>query len=213
MSAHAATADGHHAGGASVSAYHESLLRSPVFLGMVMFLGSEIMLFGSFFTIFFYIRFTHTAWPPPGIDLPVEATGINTAILISSSFTMHWALVSIKRDQRFGLIVGLFLTLAMGLTFLSLQMHEYLNLGFTPSNNAFASGFFSLTGLHGMHVVRGSDASHHRLHPRLPGPLLRRRAHRPRGDGPLLALRRRRVDPALHRRLPPLVTGEPRVPP
>ncbi len=43
-----------------VSAYHDSLLRSPVFLGMVMFLGSEIMLFGSFFTIFFYLRFTHT---------------------------------------------------------------------------------------------------------------------------------------------------------
>ena len=60
MSAHVATADGHHAGGGQVSAYHESLLRSPVFLGMVMFLGSEIMLFGSFFTIFFYIRFTHT---------------------------------------------------------------------------------------------------------------------------------------------------------
>jgi len=156
MSAHAATADGHHAGGASASAYHESLLRSPVFLGMVMFLGSEIMLFGSFFTIFFYIRFTHTAWPPPGIDLPVEATGINTAILISSSFTMHWALVSIKRDQRFGLIVGLFLTLAMGLTFLTLQVHEYLSLNFTPSNNAFASGFYSLTGLHGMHVFVGA---------------------------------------------------------
>ena len=47
---------------------------------------------------------------------------------------MHWALVSIKRDHRFGLIVGLFLTLAIGLTFLSLQIHEYLNLGFTPSN-------------------------------------------------------------------------------
>jgi len=156
MSAHAATADGHHAGGGQVSAYHESLLRSPVFLGMVMFLGSEIMLFGSFFTIFFYIRFTHTAWPPPGIDLPVEATGINTAILISSSFTMHWALVSIKRDQRFGLIVGLFLTLAMGLTFLTLQVHEYLSLNFTPSNNAFASGFYSLTGLHGMHVFVGA---------------------------------------------------------
>jgi cytochrome c oxidase subunit 3 len=156
MSAHAATADGHHHADGTVSAYHESLLRSPVFLGMVMFLGSEIMLFGSFFTIFFYIRFTHTAWPPEGIELPVEATGINTAILISSSFTMHWALVSIKRDQRFGLIVGLFLTLAMGLTFLSLQVHEYLNLGFTPSNNAFASGFFSLTGLHGMHVAVGA---------------------------------------------------------
>ena len=60
MSAHVATADGHHAAGGQVSAYHESLLQSPVFLGMIMFLGSEIMLFGSFFTIYFYVRFTHT---------------------------------------------------------------------------------------------------------------------------------------------------------
>ena len=157
MSAHAATAGGHHgASDAPVSAYHDSLLRSPVFLGMIMFLGSEIMLFGSFFTIFFYLRFTHSPWPPTGVEVPKGPTGVNTAILISSSFTMHWALVSIKRDRRFGLIAGLFLTLAMGLTFLSLQIHEYLNLGFTPSNNAFASGFFSLTGLHGMHVFVGA---------------------------------------------------------
>src|SRR6185437_10909134 len=77
------------------------------FLGMIMFLGSEIMLFGSFFTVFFYLRFTHSPWPPAGIEVPKAPTGINTAILISSSFTMHWALVSIKRNRRFGLICGL----------------------------------------------------------------------------------------------------------
>jgi cytochrome c oxidase subunit 3 len=127
-----------------------------VFLGMVMFLGSEIMLFGSFFTSFSYIRFTHHPWPPPGLDIPKKPTGINTAILISSSFTMHWALVSIKRNNRFGLIVGLFLTLAMGLTFLALQIHEYLSLNFAPHTNAFSSGFFALTGLHGAHVFVGA---------------------------------------------------------
>ena len=104
MSATAATIDGQGGSDAApVSAYHESLLRSPLFLGMIMFLGSEIMLFGSFFTIFFYLRFTHHPWPPTGIDVPKKPTGINTAILISSSFTMHWALVSIKRNSRFGL--------------------------------------------------------------------------------------------------------------
>ncbi len=158
MSAHAATIDGPGggAGGEQVSIYHDSLLRSPVFLGMVMFLGSEMMLFGSFFASFFYIRFTHHPWPPQGIDIPKKPTAINTAILISSSFTMHWALVSIKRNRRFGLIVGLFLTLAMGLTFLALQIHEYLNLNFAPHTNAFSSGFFSLTGLHGAHVFVGA---------------------------------------------------------
>src|SRR4051794_9557021 len=94
-----------------VSAYHKSLLQSPVFLGMVMFIGSEIMLFGSFFTAYFYIRFVHgPPWPPPPFEVPARSTAINTAVLISSSFTMHWALVSIKRGNRFGLITGLFLT-------------------------------------------------------------------------------------------------------
>jgi cytochrome c oxidase subunit III len=158
VSAHAATIDGRGNGheAAPVSAYHDSLLRSPLFLGMIMFLGSEIMLFGSFFTVFFYLRFTHSPWPPAGIDVPKEATGINTAILISSSFTMHWALVAVKRNSRVGLICGLGLTLVMGVTFLALQLHEYAHLGFTPSNNAFASGFFCLTGLHGFHVFVGA---------------------------------------------------------
>ncbi|MGN6377546.1 MAG: cytochrome c oxidase subunit 3 [Gaiellales bacterium] len=157
MSAHTATVEGPgHAQSGQVSIYHDSLLRSPVFLGMVMFLGSEIMLFGSFFTAFFYNRFTHHPWPPPGIEIPKKPTAINTAILISSSFTMHWALVSIKRGRRFGLVVGLFLTLAMGLTFLSLQIHEYVNLNFKPDTNAFSSGFFALTGLHGAHVFVGA---------------------------------------------------------
>jgi cytochrome c oxidase subunit III len=157
VSAHAATLGDGHAATAEqhASAYHKSLLRSPVFLGMVMFLGSEIMLFGSFFTAFFYIRFTHHPWPPPGIDVPAASTSINTAILIMSSFTMHWALISASRGKRFGLVFGLFLTLALGLTFLSLQIHEYINLNFTPSTDAFGSGFFALTGLHGFHVFVG----------------------------------------------------------
>jgi cytochrome c oxidase subunit 3 len=157
VSAHAATIDGPAGSGdGHISAYHDSLLRSPLFLGMIMFLGSEIMLFGSFFTVFFYLRFTHNPWPPAGMELPARPTGVNTAILISSSFTMHWALVSIKRNRRIGLVVGLGMTLLMGLTFLALQVHEYLDLPFTPSTNAFSSGFFSLTGLHGFHVFIGA---------------------------------------------------------
>ncbi|HVI35314.1 MAG TPA: cytochrome c oxidase subunit 3, partial [Gaiellales bacterium] len=99
-----------------VSAYHKSLLQSPVFLGMVMFIGSEIMLFGSFFTAYFYIRFSHGEYPFGGFEIPKATTGINTAILVGSSFTMHWALVSASRGRRLGLILGLGLTLLMGLT-------------------------------------------------------------------------------------------------
>ena len=158
MSAQAAAVEGpggHAAESGQVSIYHDSMLRSPVFLGMVMFLGSEIMLFGSFFTSFFYIRFTHHPWPPPGLDIPKKPTGINTAILISSSFTMHWALVSIKKGNRFGLRAGMLTTFLLGLTFLTIQVNEYIHIGFAPHDAAQASVFYALTGLHGAHVFIG----------------------------------------------------------
>jgi cytochrome c oxidase subunit 3 len=141
---------------APVSAYHESLLRSPVFLGMVMFLGSEAMLFASFFTAYFYLRFASPEWPPPDFHVPAEETGINTAILIASSFTMHAALVSIRKGSRAGLVGGLGLTLVLGLTFLGLQMMEYATIEFGPSGGIGPSSFFALTGLHGAHVGVGA---------------------------------------------------------
>ena len=95
-------------------------------LGMLLFIGSEIMLFGSFFTAYFFIRVVNNdPWPNPGDHLPVFVAGVNTCILVTSSFTMHWALTSIKRGNRAGLKAGLVLTFAMGLTFLLTQIAEY----------------------------------------------------------------------------------------
>jgi len=125
-------------------------------LGMLLFIGSEIMLFGSFFTAYFFIRVVnHQPWPPHPFHLPVFVAGVNTLILVTSSFTMHWALHSIKRGHRAGLCAGLVLTVALGLTFLLTQIAEYSRIGFSPSDNAFGTIFFSLTGLHGMHVFVG----------------------------------------------------------
>jgi cytochrome c oxidase subunit III len=156
VSVAAAAADRPHRDGQQVSAYHESLLRSPVFLGMVMFIGSEIMLFGSFFTAYFYARFSAPEWPLGGFEIPAQATALNTAILIVSSFTMHWALIAIRKDSRVGLIAGLGITLVLGLTFLGLQMREYYHLPFRPGDGIFPSTFYSLTGLHGLHVFVGA---------------------------------------------------------
>jgi cytochrome c oxidase subunit 3 len=129
-----------------------------VLVGLITFLASEVMLFGAFFTAFFYIRYQgkYPVYPPLPYDIPKTLTGINTAILVSSSFTMHWALISVKRNNRLGLILGLFFTLGLGLTFLGIQIYEYRNIGFTPESGAFASTFFCLTGLHGTHVFLGA---------------------------------------------------------
>ena len=124
---------------------------------MFLFIASEVMLFGSFFTAYFFVRVVNNppSWPPEGFHLPVFVAGVNTAILVTSSFTMHWALTSIKRGNRAGLCGGLVLTFLMGFTFLATQITEYARIGFAPRDNAFTTIFFSLTGLHGAHVFVG----------------------------------------------------------
>src|SRR5690242_21878681 len=93
---------------------------------MLLFIASEIMLFGAFFTAYFFVRVVNgIPWPQPPFELPKFVAGVNTAILVTSSFTMHWALQSIKRGNRAGLQGGLLLTFLMGLVFLLTQAREY----------------------------------------------------------------------------------------
>jgi cytochrome c oxidase subunit 3 len=126
------------------------------FLGMLLFIISEIMLFGAFFTAYFFIRVVGEAdWPAQGEELPVAIAGVNTAILLSSSFTMHWALEGARGENRRAMQVGLLTTALLGLTFLTIQVNEYVHLGFAPHDNAQGTIFYCLTGLHGAHVFIG----------------------------------------------------------
>jgi cytochrome c oxidase subunit III len=128
----------------------------PQLLGMLLFIISEIMVFGGFFTAYFFIRIAQgNPWPAPGTTLPVGVAGFNTAILVSSSFTIHWAETSIKRGNHFGLKAGMLLTFLLGCSFLFIQINEYANIGFAPQDGAQQTIFFSLTGLHGAHVFIG----------------------------------------------------------
>jgi cytochrome c oxidase subunit III len=130
----------------------------PALLGMLLFIISEVMVFGAFFTAYFFIRVVadnHTWFPVDGKALPVAVAGVNTAILVSSSLTLHWAQTSIKNGNRFGLQAGMTATFLLGLTFLFIQINEYVHIGFSPQDNAQATVFFSLTGLHGAHVTIG----------------------------------------------------------
>ena len=135
---------------------HQSSRVESQFLGMVLFIISEVMLFGAFFTAYFFIRVVaDDPWPAEGMELPIAIAGVNTAILVSSSFTMHWALESARNENRNGLRAGLLTTFLLGFAFLSIQINEYANVGFAPADNAQASIFYGLTGLHGAHVFVG----------------------------------------------------------
>ena len=155
MSAHA---EPHAAHAAHPPAANVSSRVDARVLGMFLFIASEVMLFGSFFTAYFFVRVVNPdapGWPPEGFHLPVYVAGVNTAILVTSSFTMHWALQAIKRGSRGGLQAGLVLTLGLGVTFLLTQVLEYARIGFAPRDQAFGSVFYGLTGLHGAHVFVG----------------------------------------------------------
>jgi cytochrome c oxidase subunit 3 len=156
VSAHAEAA--HHEHHGPPEAHKSSRIDARV-LGMLLFIASEAMLFGSFFTAYFFVRVVNPGapdtWPPEPHEFPVFVAGVNTAILVTSSFTMHWALQSIKRGQRNAFLAGMVLTFLMGLAFLLTQAIEYMHVGFNTGDGAFASVFFGLTGLHGAHVFVG----------------------------------------------------------
>jgi cytochrome c oxidase subunit 3 len=136
-------------------AHQSSRVPAPM-LGMYLFIISEVMVFGAFFTAYFFIRVVGGAdWPAPGTELPKLIAGVNTAILVSSSFTMHWALEAAKRGNRFGLQAGMLTTFLLGATFLFVQINEYVHIGFAPQDHAQGTIFYGLTGLHGAHVFIG----------------------------------------------------------
>ena len=114
------------------------------------------MVFGAFFTAYFFIRVVGGAdWPAEGDHLPKLIAGFNTAILVSSSATIHYAQESIKANNRRGLQLGMLTTFLLGCTFLFVQINEYAHIGFAPHDFAQASVFYGLTGLHGAHVFVG----------------------------------------------------------
>ena len=129
--------------------------------GMIAFLGSEVATFSAGFTYYFFIR--ANTWPPSGPELPHLLTSlvlVNTVLLIASSVTLHFAHGAIRRDDRRRFLGWLGVTLALGAVFIGGQVLEYQTFireeAFTLTSGVFASAFFGLTGLHGLHVTLGA---------------------------------------------------------
>jgi cytochrome c oxidase subunit 3 len=159
MSAHAEALGHGHDDHHGPPAANQSSRIDPTILGILLFIASEAMLFGSFFAALFFVRVVNpaapTEWPPAPYEFPVFVAGVNTVILVTSSFTVHWATTAMRRNDRNGVKAGLILTILLGTAFLLTQMVEYAHIGFNTGSGAFASTFFGLTGLHGAHVFVG----------------------------------------------------------
>ena len=132
-------------------------LTSPK-LGIWLFLASEVMLFGSLFSAYALLRTGAVTWPDQSAVLSVPLATLNTIILISSSVTMVLAWVALKGKSlgRYRLFMGL--TLACGAAFLVVKAIEYADKfshGLTPATDNFLGLYFTMTGLHAVHVIAG----------------------------------------------------------
>ncbi|MBE9115698.1 heme-copper oxidase subunit III [Lusitaniella coriacea LEGE 07157] len=138
----------------SASGHHEHPdLRM---FGVAVFLVAESMIFLGLFAAFLIYKAMIPEFPPEGTELELLLPGINTIILISSSFVMHKGQSLLKNgDDVKGLQIWFGLTALMGAIFLGGQVYEYTHLPFTLATNLFASCFYVLTGFHGLHVTFG----------------------------------------------------------
>jgi cytochrome c oxidase subunit 3 len=129
--------------------------RIPLLVvGIVIFLGSELMFFSSLFGTYFTLRAQNTLWTPP--DVKVDALRLlSTSILVASSGTMQMAAHRIKQGRTASMKRWVWLTLLMGATFLGFQAHEWSTVSFKISTDAYGSTFFAMTGFHGLHVFAG----------------------------------------------------------
>lgn len=127
-------------------------------LGIWLFLASEVMLFGALFAGYILLRVGGEDWPRGDTILNWKLAFVNTLVLITSSVTMvmAWASLMRKNFGKFRLYMGA--TVALGFVFLIVKYIEYTSKfshHLYPETSTFLAIYFTLTGLHGLHVVGG----------------------------------------------------------
>jgi cytochrome c oxidase subunit 3 len=146
---------------------HTPVVRLGLRYGMTLFISSEVMFFVAFFWAWFNFALfpehvagiTADTWPPPGTVTfdPFHIPFLNTLILLLSGTTVTWAHHSLLEGNRKGLVVGLALTVLLGISFTCFQAYEYSSAPFHfAGGGIYPSVFFLATGFHGFHVIVGT---------------------------------------------------------
>mgnify|MGYP001051676653 CR=1 FL=1 len=165
---------------------HTPVIKLGLRYGMILFIASEVMFFVAWFWAYFAVAFFPTdhgltSWPPAGIQTfdPWHLPLVGTLVLLTSGTTITWAHHAIQTGERKDAIMGLAITIGLGLLFTCLQVYEYAHAAFffgssgdvlEPISGQFftagvdqvtdpivyGSTFFMATGFHGAHVIIGT---------------------------------------------------------
>ena len=140
-------------------------------LGIWLFLASEIMLFGGLFSAYILLRVGSPVWPPSGeTHLNIPLATLNTFNLILSSWTIVKSWVALKENDIKGFKMFMGITLLCSVLFLVIKYFEYtakFHHGIFPSTDNFFGIYFTLTGLHGLHVIGGLIVNYYHWGPGL----------------------------------------------
>lgn len=127
-------------------------------LGIWLFLASELMLFATLFTTYIVLRTSSVSWIKGSDVLNIPLAMVNTFVLIGSSVTIVFAYLRVVERDRKGFYAFMGMTIALSFVFLVIKYFEYshkFHLGHFPSTHNFYAVYFTMTGLHGLHVIGG----------------------------------------------------------
>ena len=134
--------------------------------GVWLFLASEVMLFGALFSTYIMLRTNSLDWPKGVLNVPLAT--VNTVVLITSSVTMVMAWASLKMNQFGKFRFHLGVTILLSFVFLGIKYIEYsakFEHHHFPSTHTFYAIYFTMTGLHGLHVIGGIVVNSYLLFP------------------------------------------------
>ena len=137
---------------------HEHPDGASTMLGFWMCLMSDCLIFAVLFAAYAVLGNSYAGGPSPKEIFELPLVAVNTAMLLFSSITYGFAMLSMEEGRQRVMQMWLVFTGLFGLAFLSIEMYEFANLiheGAGPTRSAFLSSFFTLVGTHGLHVTMG----------------------------------------------------------
>ncbi|MDP3646262.1 MAG: cytochrome o ubiquinol oxidase subunit III [bacterium] len=130
-----------------------------VVFGFWIYLMSDCILFAGLFATYAVLHTSTFGTPSPAELFSLPYVLVETLLLLTSSFTVGLAMLAAYSKKKELALVGLAVTLTLGLSFLGMELNEFKNFvaeGHSWRESAFLSSFFTLVGTHGFHVFLGS---------------------------------------------------------
>jgi heme/copper-type cytochrome/quinol oxidase subunit 3 len=129
---------------------------STAWWGMMILIATEGMVFVILLASYFFLRASSPRWPPAGVELPNLSLSIPFSIVLwGSSLPIFWVDAVIGKGEMGKVKTGLMISFLMGLAFVGYTLNDFNNLHFGWRDNAYGSAFYTIVGLHLLHVIIG----------------------------------------------------------